>query len=100
MSEKRNARTDGVSIGTGLSVSTGGAMDSAYSDSIMLPPELQGRLALRPREAAPLIGVGNNRIYELCHREDFPAIHLSGNQIIIPVHALQQWLNEQAEGVR
>ena len=66
----------------------------AQPDSITLPPELQGRLALRPREAAPLIGVGYNKIYELCHRADFPAISM-GAGYVIPVDALRRWLNAQ-----
>lgn len=64
-------------------------------DSTMIAAGLQGRLALKPKEAAPLIGVGNNMIYQLCHRADFPAIKV-GAGIIIPVDALRQWLNNQA----
>lgn len=64
-------------------------------DSTMIAAGLQGRLALKPREAAPLLGVGNNTIYQLCHRADFPAIKV-GAGIIIPVDALRRWLNNQA----
>ena len=64
-------------------------------DDTTLGAELQGRLALTPREAAPLIGVGFNKIYALCHRKDFPAIRV-GQNYIIPVDALRNWLNTQA----
>jgi excisionase family DNA binding protein len=59
------------------------------------PAGLQGKLALKPKEAAPLLGVGVNKIYELCHRADFPAIRV-GAGYIIPVDALQHWLCSQA----
>lgn len=78
--------------------STQNTVDTVYEaqfDSTMIAAGLQGRLALKPREAAPLIGVGNNMIYQLCHRADFPAIKV-GAGIIIPVDALRQWLNNQA----
>lgn len=52
-------------------------------------------LALKPKEAAPLIGVGVNAIYNLCHRTDFPAIKV-GSGYIIPTDALRNWLNEQS----
>jgi excisionase family DNA binding protein len=63
--------------------------------SAILPEGLQGRMALKPKEAAPLMGVGVNTIYELCHREDFPSIRMGGGYII-PVDALQHWLCAQA----
>lgn len=74
---------------------TASTVYEAQFDSTMTGLGLQGRLALKPKEAAPLIGVGNNTIYQLCHRADFPAIKV-GAGIIIPVDALRQWLNNQA----
>lgn len=90
------ARSDVATIETGKSAQN--TVDTVYEaqfDSTMIAAGLQGRLALKPREAAPLIGVGNNTIYQLCHRADFPAIKV-GAGIIIPVDALRQWLNNQA----
>lgn len=90
------ARSDVATIETGKSTqNTVGTVYDAQFDSTMIAAGLQGRLALKPREAAPLIGVGNNMIYQLCHRADFPAIKV-GAGIIIPVDALRQWLNNQA----
>lgn len=68
----------------------------AQGDCSIFGVGLQGRLALKPREVAPLIGVGNNMIYTLCHRADFPAVKV-GSGYIIPVEALQRWLTNQAE---
>lgn len=73
------------------------ALQSLVRDNdITLGGPLQGRIALRPKEAAPLIGVGVNRIYELCHRTDFPSIRV-GNSFVIPVDALCRWLDRQTE---
>ncbi|MCD8116871.1 MAG: helix-turn-helix domain-containing protein [Oscillospiraceae bacterium] len=58
---------------------------------------LQHKLALKPKEAAALIGVGVNRIYQLCHRADFPAVWI-GRTCVIPVDGLRRWLDAQAEG--
>lgn len=58
--------------------------------------QLQGKIALRPKEAAQLIGVGMNRIYQLCHQADFPSVRV-GSSFIIPVDALCRWLDRQAE---
>ena len=52
-------------------------------------------LALKPKQAAKLIGVGTNAIYTLCHRADFPAIKV-GSGYIIPTDALRNWLLRQA----
>jgi len=98
MTITEKARSDAANIETGMSAqNTVGTGFEAQSDYIRLPEELQGRLALRPREAAPLIGVGVNRMYELCNRADFPAVHIGANSIIIPVDALRRWLDAQAE---
>jgi excisionase family DNA binding protein len=53
-------------------------------------------LALKPKQAAKLIGVGTNAIYTLCHRADFPAIKV-GSGYIIPTDALRNWLQKQSE---
>ncbi len=71
------------------------AQDNNTPENRPIAAGLQGRLALKPKEAAQLIGVGNNTIYQLCHREDFPAIKV-GAGIIIPVDGLLRWLDQQA----
>lgn len=53
-------------------------------------------LALKPKQAAKLMGIGTNAIYNLCHRADFPAIKV-GAGYIIPTDALRNWLLRQAE---
>ena len=53
-------------------------------------------LALKPKQAAKLMGLATNAIYNLCHRADFPAIKV-GSGYIIPTDALRNWLLRQAE---
>lgn len=50
---------------------------------------------LNIRAAAERLGVSLSKMQEIVHSTGFPAIRF-GRRIIIPVAALDQWLNEQA----
>lgn len=50
------------------------------------------------REVADILGICLPAAYELCGREDFPAIRVTPRRIIIPVDGLQRWLEEQSGG--
>lgn len=50
------------------------------------------------REMADILGISLPTAYELCNREDFPAIRVTPRRIIIPVDGLQRWLEEQSSG--
>lgn len=50
------------------------------------------------REVADILGICLPAVYELCGREDFPAIRVTPRRIIIPVDGLQRWLEEQSSG--
>lgn len=50
------------------------------------------------REVADILGICLPAVYELCGREDFPAIRVTPRRIIIPVDGLQRWLEEQSGG--
>ncbi len=56
------------------------------------------KLALSPDELCPLLGISRPVAYELCKRADFPAIRISPRRIIIPLDALQRWLDQEAAG--
>ena len=49
-------------------------------------------------ELAAALGISKPTAYELCNREDFPAIRVTPRRIIIPVDGLQRWLEEQSGG--
>lgn len=72
--------------------------DSEAQTDFNTPLEgLQDKLALRPRELAAVLGIGNNAAYTLIHRQDFPAVWI-GRNCIIPVDGLRRWLDKQTEG--
>ena len=82
---------------TGISAGRAAMQVGAQGDCTIPSAGLQGRLALRPREVAEVLGIGQNRAYELCTRSDFPAVRLGENTVIVPVAALKRWLCERAE---
>ena len=49
-------------------------------------------------ELAEALGISKPTAYELCNREDVPAIRVTPRRIIIPVDGLQRWLEEQSGG--
>ena len=49
-------------------------------------------------ELAEALGISKPTGYELCKRENFPAIRVTPRRIIIPVDGLQRWLEEQSGG--
>lgn len=48
------------------------------------------------REMAKYVRVGLSTAYEIIHRPGFPLVKLTAQKYIIPVDALDKWLNEQA----
>lgn len=54
------------------------------------------KLTLSIPEAAKLLGIGNNKMYELARSEGFPTITL-GARRLIPKKGLERWLEEQTE---
>jgi hypothetical protein len=63
------------------------------------PPQLQpySSLALRPKEAAKALGIGQRKLWELtAPRGPIPCVRV-GCCVLYPYHLLQAWLAEQAE---
>ena len=47
-------------------------------------------------EMGKRLGIGRVQAYELARRADFPAFRLNGGRrILVPVAALEKWLEEQ-----
>lgn len=56
----------------------------------------QGKTTYNVKEVATLLNICLPAAYDLCNREDFPAIRITPRRIIIPADGLQRWLEEQA----
>lgn len=52
---------------------------------------------LKPQEAAELLRIGRNRIYDYAAREGFPKIPIGERNFVIPKEALRQWRNNQIQ---
>lgn len=57
---------------------------------------MQERLVLTVPEAADLLGISKNLMYELTRREDFPILRVNTRKLI-PKNAFYKWLDKQAE---
>lgn len=58
-------------------------------------PTTPAPLALRPRDAARALGIGERLLWSLTNRGVVPHIKL-GRAIVYPVRELQDWLAERA----
>jgi excisionase family DNA binding protein len=54
------------------------------------------KLAYSVREVAEILGVGRNTAYYLVNGPDFPSIRLGDKRIVVPVDALDAWLEARA----
>ncbi len=54
---------------------------------------LGGRLALRPREAARALGIGERTLRQIL--PEIPHVHV-GSAVVIPVDLLREWLRRRA----
>lgn len=70
-------------------------MNTQKTETITTPSYVTNKLAYSVKEAAKAIGVSEDVMYELVHREDFPKINL-GRRIIIPAQLLIAWLQTEA----
>lgn len=53
--------------------------------------ELENRLALRPKEAARLMGLSASQVYLMLRRNELP-FKKAGSATLISVEALKKWL--------
>jgi len=67
---------------------------SASERAHAILPDLNGRLALRPAEAARALGISERTFRALLPR--IPHIRLDG-AVLIPLDVLRRWLTERAE---
>lgn len=57
------------------------------------------RLALRPREAAKALGIGERLLWQKTNAGEVPHLRI-GRAVVYPVAELERWLAEQAKGTR
>ncbi|MFY9118861.1 MAG: helix-turn-helix domain-containing protein [Syntrophomonadaceae bacterium] len=53
---------------------------------------------LKPQEAAKLMRIGRNRIYEYAAMPDFPKLLIGERNFVIPKEALRQWIDSRVLG--
>ena len=56
-------------------------------------------LALRPKEAAKALGIGERLLWRLTKQGHIPHVRI-GRAIVYPVNLLREWLVQRAEGVQ
>ena len=56
------------------------------------------KLAYTVPEAAEVLGLGVQAVYNLAHVPSFPAVRV-GNRILIPCNSLARWLEAQTPGL-
>jgi excisionase family DNA binding protein len=54
------------------------------------------RLALRPREAAQALGIGERLLWSMTNRGEIPHLKL-GKAVLYPIGELERWLAERAQ---
>jgi excisionase family DNA binding protein len=64
-------------------------LESSDSGVVLLP----GRLALRPREAARALGIGERTLRQIL--PEIPHVRV-GSAVVIPVDLLREWLRHRA----
>jgi excisionase family DNA binding protein len=74
-------------------------MGVAMTDPIPLPPDRSdpAPLALRPKQAAKALGIGERLLWSMTNSGQIPHVRL-GRAIVYPVDELRRWLAEQAKG--
>ena len=55
------------------------------------------KLVINVDELAEVLGISRPRAYDLVHTEGFPAVRVSERRFVVPVKALEAWLEKQAE---
>jgi len=59
-------------------------------------PDLGSRLALRPKEAADALGIGDRTLRTWMRNEELPFLKVAG-VVLIPREELERWLRERIE---
>ena len=55
------------------------------------------KMVINVNELAEVLGISKPRAYDLVHTEGFPVVKVSERRLVVPVKALEAWLEKQAE---
>jgi len=50
-------------------------------------------LAVKPEEAARMLGIGRNLVYEMIKSGEIPAVRLGERRLLVPIAALEKLLD-------
>ena len=64
---------------------------SSSPPNAQIPP-----LALRPREAAKALGIGERLLWEMTKNGEIPCVRLGNRLVLYPVDVLRDWLKNRA----
>lgn len=68
------------------------------SDARVIDPALVPTLAMRPKDAARALGIGERKLWELTADRDSGIPHVRlGRLVLYPTRELADWLTERAE---
>jgi len=62
------------------------------------PGAVPERLALRPREAAAALGIGERLLWRMTRDGEIPHVRL-GRAVVYPVDELRRWLIQSSRGI-
>lgn len=57
---------------------------------------LSEKIALSVKETAVMLSVSEHTVYDLLHREDFPAMKIGG-RTLVSRSRLEEWVNKQTD---
>lgn len=63
------------------------------------PLEEDQKLSYTPKEAAKVLGIGNNAIYTLLKDDEFPSFRIN-DKWFIPKKGLEEWVEKQSKNRR
>lgn len=55
----------------------------------------RSQLAVKPEEAAKMLGIGRSLIYEMIKTGEIPAVRLGARRLLVPVEALENLLRDE-----
>ena len=71
-------------------------MSAPVPDRLAPSVEHVARLAMRPKDAAKALGIGERLLWSMTNRGEIPHLKV-GKAVLYPVAELERWLSERAQ---